>query len=327
MDNEVTMYTADGLDILYHSGMISEEEYLAHHGILGQKWGVRRYQNLDGTLTDAGRQKIARDKKAITPGQAGILPKGTRVANVSAMSPYGTSKNILYAPANRKRWLYTYNPDNKNDEAIYKGPFGIYTMSRGYPGYRQIVNNVLETNKDLNIADSDEAFAAFKELYSKNRKIFTKDIIRAQNILKKHSPEQLSASRREASTADLRLLKNTKEYALGYNLFNMLMENNTAYKSTKLFSEAMAKNYDGMIDDNNRTVYNNAEAPLIIFDRKNLNYNDKDTKTVAYTSAVKELLKRLEPKDEDSKVDDKTVTEYYIDVFEKQKKRGEKVAF
>ena len=89
----------------------------------------------------------------------------------------------------------------------------------------------------------------------------------------------------------------------------------------------MAKNYDGMIDDNNRTVYNNAEAPLIIFDRKNLNYNDKDTKTVAYTSAVKELLKRLEPKDEDSKVDDKTVTEYYIDVFEKQKKRGEKVAF
>ena len=57
MDNEVTMYTVDGLDILYHSGMISEEEYLAHHGILGQKWGVRRYQNADGSLTDEGRKK------------------------------------------------------------------------------------------------------------------------------------------------------------------------------------------------------------------------------------------------------------------------------
>lgn len=30
--------------------------YLAHHGILGMKWGVRRYQNADGTLTAAGKK-------------------------------------------------------------------------------------------------------------------------------------------------------------------------------------------------------------------------------------------------------------------------------
>lgn len=40
---------------------IKRESDLTHHGIKGQKWGVRRFQNEDGSLTAAGRKRQARD--------------------------------------------------------------------------------------------------------------------------------------------------------------------------------------------------------------------------------------------------------------------------
>lgn len=40
------------------------DTYLAHHGIIGQKWGVRRYQNRDGSLTSAGKRRYNVDMNA-----------------------------------------------------------------------------------------------------------------------------------------------------------------------------------------------------------------------------------------------------------------------
>jgi hypothetical protein len=43
------------------------ELYLAHHGIKGQKWGVRRYQNYDGTRTNAGKMRYGSAADYATP--------------------------------------------------------------------------------------------------------------------------------------------------------------------------------------------------------------------------------------------------------------------
>ena len=46
--------------------MFYDFNYLAHYGVSGQKWGIRRYQNSDGTLTEEGRSRYY---DSLTPKQ------------------------------------------------------------------------------------------------------------------------------------------------------------------------------------------------------------------------------------------------------------------
>lgn len=56
------------------------ETILMHYGILGQKWGIRRYQNEDGSLTKAGKERY--DKPSSKPK----LTIASELGKVDAMS-------------------------------------------------------------------------------------------------------------------------------------------------------------------------------------------------------------------------------------------------
>lgn len=76
-----------------HYGTVIE-----HHGIKGQKWGVRRYQNPDGSLTEEGKKHL----REVTKSYDFTLKKGTKLYRVSTKSKDPTEDNKNMYPCQKR---------------------------------------------------------------------------------------------------------------------------------------------------------------------------------------------------------------------------------
>lgn len=212
---------------------MTHSEFLMHHGVKGQRWGVRNGPPY--------------------PIEDPVLKAGTRINSVS--SKYADSEDYR----NNGRMMYTYRADEAWDNKVYKGPFAKYLVM--YKGANFIREHQYETVKDLKMPNKQQRINEFKRL---DKKDLAKDL----KTMQKHLVDQKIGTEKEQEefkNIDLDNITTDKDWAIAYSIFQHCMEASWYFKSTRDYIDNLSKKYDAMVDDNNQGIYNDAHDPIIIF--------------------------------------------------------------
>lgn len=275
---------------------------LYHHGVKGQKWGVRRYQYADGTLTPAGRKRLKTDtssasaklsefvksKKTIITGRQyvdGYLNKGTTLARIQTSENF--EKFAFYA---------TYK---KSDMDKYMGLFGKNLSTRSQyeadaaekkakssgseedifnaKNAREYANNLkvcqlkLTATKKLKIPSDDNAADITTKLLKEPE--FKSNVVESirdsKEKMKRPTQQILFNQAQKAMKKNPDKMTDSEKVAV-YKAFNLSLVNHNPQEiaaQNRFYTELKKKGYNALLDYNDKDYSSyHAKRPMIVFD-------------------------------------------------------------
>lgn len=145
---------------------LAYNDYLKHHGIKGQKWGIRRYQNSDGTLTSEGKRRYG----SVLEAQS----KSKRILN--SVKEWNKKVNEKY-----QKGKITYT-DNQIKEFI-KRDYGIDTemaemeaKEYGYKSVKEMYEDRTNSFLKRDVNNSEKTIKFFEDAYKKYSDMLVADV-------------------------------------------------------------------------------------------------------------------------------------------------------
>lgn len=279
---------------------------LTHHGVKGQKWGVRRYQYADGSLTPAGRKRYSNNTNGFsavmeTKVKYAVNSARTNITGKQYVDGYlknGTTLARIQTAQNFEKFAF-YATYKKHDTEEYMGLFGKNLISRAHgdakraekqanasgseadlataKNLRDRADNIkvyqlkLEATKKLKIPSDENASDITAKLLKETefKKNVEASIQDSKEKMKRPTQQILFNQAQNALKKDPSNLTSSEKIAI-YKALNLSLVNHNAQEvaaQNRFYGELKKKGYNALLDYNDKEFSSyHAKRPMIVFD-------------------------------------------------------------